>query len=175
MKKTLVSRKRIQQELLKSFKRGISIIVLLVICVMVGLTAGVYHLINFINGVYINDTVADSVFSLSIGAISILLIVVFLLKFYFINLIKIKRNRFEIIEDELCQKVKETVSYFHRRTSENSLYFPCGRIAVSQEVYSSSKVGDRFYIVVLKSKNRVPQLVFHTKYYEIVEYGNHLK
>lgn len=167
MKKTVITRKRIQQMLLTSLNRRITLIIVLSAFDTIGIIAYVLNVYNFANGIYIKNSVAVSVFSLAIGIISLLLISVVLLKFYYIDLVKIKRNQFEITEDELCQKAKENIRYYHHSEPQNSLYFRLGRIAATNEVYSYSKVGDRFYIVVLNSKKKVPRLVFHTKYYEI--------
>lgn len=60
------------------------------------------------------------------------------------------------------------IRYYRRTAQENSLYFRCGRVAVEDDVYSYSTVGDCFYVIVLRSK-KAPLLVYHSKYYEITD------
>jgi len=87
---------------------------------------------------------------------------------YCIKLYKIKKGKFQIIEDELIMKDRELHRYSTR--IENSLFFRCGSVLVEDDVYSYSKSGDKFYIIMLKSKLKSktkPLLAYNTKYYEI--------
>jgi len=79
---------------------------------------------------------------------------------------EIKNGCFSISKEKLYQKGQELKSYYRRMERENALYFCSGRIAVSDKVYSYSKVDDSFYLVKLKSSKN-PFFAYHTNFYEI--------
>ena len=95
----------------------------------------------------------------------ILLLTVFLLDFYYVDIYKVKKGKFKIIEEKLYDKQKEQIKYDRRMKIENFLFFHCGRVAVEDQVYAYSNVGDRFFLVVLRNR-KDPLLAYHTKYYE---------
>ena len=103
--------------------------------------------------------------------ITILIVSVIVFARYFTKLYKIKKGKFQIIEDELIMKDRELHKYSTR--IENSLFFRCGSILVEDDVYSYSRAGDTFYVITLKSKlksKNKPVLGYHTKYYEITPF-----
>ena len=172
MKKQALTKQDIQKELLTKLTKLKGIAIFLTAIVIIGIILYPIHLLNYLNGTAfdytggfrspdITPTVAMFVLPL---LIIFLVITVFYL--YYIDLYKIKKGKFEITEDKLCQKDKELRQYYRRSKKENALYFHCGRIAVEDTVYSYSNVGDTFYIVTLNPK-RNPRLVYHKKYYEI--------
>ncbi len=93
----------------------------------------------------------------------------FVIRFYYLKLYRIKKGRFDVTKEELCDKKREWVRH-HRNFSreENMLYFRGGRIPVEDEVFANACKGDEFYVVMLRGE-RCPFLVYHAKYYEIVE------
>ena len=176
MKKQALTKQDIQKELLTKLKKRKGVAIFLTAIVIIGIILYPIHLLNYLNGTPfdytggarspdITPTVAMFVIPL---LIIFLVITVFYL--YYIDLYKIKKGKFEIIEDKLCQKGKEWRQYYKNSQKENSLYFRCGRVAVEDAVYSYSNVNDKFYLVILKSKFKSksnPRLAYHTKYYEI--------
>lgn len=176
MKKQAITKQDIQKELIAKLNKRKSISIFLTAIVIIGIILYPIHLIN-----YLNDTPFDytgrirspdltptaAMFVIPFLIISFVVIVFYL---YYIDLYKIKKEKFEVIEDTLCQKDKKWRHYYRNTQKENSLYFRCGRVAVEDKVYSYSNVGDKFYIVVLESKlksKNTPRLVYHTNYYEI--------
>ena len=176
MKKQAITKQDIQKELIAKLNKRKSISIFLTAIVIIGIILYPIHLIN-----YLNDTPFDytgrvrspdltptaAMFVIPLLIISFVVIVFYL---YYIDLYKIKKEKFEVIEDTLCQKDKKWRHYYRNTQKENSLYFRCGRVAVEDKVYSYSNVGDKFYIVVLESKlksKNTPRLVYHTNYYEI--------
>ena len=176
MKKQTLTRQDIQKELIAKLNKRKSISILLTAIVIIGIILYPIHLIN-----YLNDTPFDytggfrspdltptaAMFVIPLLIIAFVVIVFYL---YYIDLYKIKKGKFEVIEDTLCQKDKEWRHYYRNTQKENSLYFHCGKVAVEDKVYSYSNVGDKFYIVILKSKfksKNTPHLAYHTNYYEI--------
>lgn len=176
MKKQAITKQDIQKELIAKLNKRKSISVFFTAIVIIGIILYPIHLINYLNdtpfdytgGVRSPDLISTAaMFVIPFLIISFIVIVFYL---YYIDLYKIKKERFEVIEDTLCQKDKEWRHYYRNTQKENSLYFRCGRVAVEDEVYSYSNVGDTFYIVILKSKlksKRNPRLAYHTKYYEL--------
>ena len=176
MKKQAITKQDIQKELIAKLNKRKSISIFLTAIVIIGIILYPIHLIN-----YLNDTPFDytgrirspdltptaAMFVIPFLIISFVVIVFYL---YYIDLYKIKKEKFEVIEDTLCQKDKKWRHYYRNTQKENSLYFRCGRVAVEDKVYSYSNVGDKFYIVVLESKlksKNTPRLVYHSNYYEI--------
>ena len=176
MKKQALTKQDIQKELLTKLNKLKGVAIFLTAIIIIGIILYPIHLINYLNGTPfdytggfrspdITPTVAMFVIPL---LIIFLVITVFYL--YYADLYKIKKEKFEIIEDKLCQKDKEWRRYYKNEQKENSLYFRCGRVAVGDDVYSYSNVNDKFYLVILKSKFKSksnPRLAYHTKYYEI--------
>ena len=92
----------------------------------------------------------------------------FVIRFYYLKLYKIKKGRFEVTREKLCDKKREWVHHRYYSREENMLYFRGGRIAVDAEVFANACKGDEFYVVTLRGE-RCPFLVYHGKYYEIAE------
>ena len=174
MKKQTLTKQDIQKELLTKLNKRKSVAIFLTATVIIGIILYPIHLINHLNGTPFDYTGGfrspDITPAVAMFVISLLIIFLVITVFYlyYIDLYKIKKGKFEIIEDKLCQKDKEWRRYYKNEQKENSLYFRCGRVAVEDDVYSYSNIGDKFYIVILKSKSKTkPQLAYHTKYYEI--------
>jgi hypothetical protein len=169
MKKQTITKQNIQEDLLTELnkRRALAIWLTAVLCVSIILFAA--YIIAYINGA---DLQSDRPFffapivAIPVGACVILLLAIFLAFYYYLDLYKIKTGKIGITEEKLCQKAIESVSYYRRSEKENALYFPWGRVAVNEKVYSCSNIGDTFYIVFLKSKKR-PSLAYPAKYYEI--------
>ena len=176
MKKQAITKQDIQKELIAKLNKRKSISILLTAIVIIGIFLYPIHLIN-----YLNDTPFDytggfrspdltPTAAMFVIPLLIIFFVITVFYFYFADFYKIKKGKFEIIEDKLCQKDKECRHYYKNSQKENSLYFRCGRVVVEDRVYSYSNVGDKFYIVILKSKfksKNTPHLAYHTNYYEI--------
>ncbi len=165
----MITKQNIQRELLSKLNKRKAVAIWLTAFSFVSIICYVIYVIAYINGVNLkNDRLSFSTPSvaLPIGAFIILFFIIFLLRYYYSDLYKIKTRKFEITEERLYQKAIENVSYYRRSEKENALYFRCGRIAVDETVYLYSDIGDSFYIVFLKSK-KTPAWIYHTKYYEI--------
>ena len=176
LKRQILTKQDIQKELLAKLNkvRGFSILltVLTVICIILYPV----HLINYLNGTPFDYAgrrrFPDLTPTAAMFVIPLLILILAVAVFYvyYIDLYKIKRGMFEITQEKLCQKDKEYARYSRQSTEEYALYFSCGKATVNYEVYLHSDIGDRFYVVTLKSKFRSkqnPRLVYHTKYYEI--------
>ena len=174
MKKQARTKQDIQNELLTQLNKRKGIAIFLTAIVIIGMVLYPIHLINYLNdtpfdytgGVRSPDLTPTA--AMFVIPLLILFFIITVFYLYYADLYKIKKGKFEIIEDTLCQKAEEWRHYYRNSQKENSLYFRCGRVAVEDEVYSYSNVGDKFYIVILKSKSKTkPQLAYHAKYYEI--------
>ena len=176
MEKQTLTKQDIQKELLTKLNKLKGIAIFLTAIVIIGIILYPVHLINYLNGMPLDYTggVRSPDITPTAAMFVIPLLIIFLIitifYLYYIDLYKIKKEKFEIIEDKLCQKDKEWRQYYKNSQKENSLYFRCGRVAVGDDVYSYSNVNDKFYLVILKSKLKSksnPRLAYHTKYYEI--------
>ena len=176
MKKQTLTKQDIQKELLTKLNKRKGVAIFLTAIVIIGIILYPIHLINYLNGIPLDYTggVRSPDITPTAAMFVIPLLIIFLVitvfYLYYIDLYKIKKGKFEIIEDKLCQKDKEWRRYYKNSQEENSLYFRCGRVAVEDDVYSYSNVNDKFYLVILKSKLKSksnPRLAYHTKYYEI--------
>ena len=176
MKKQAIAKQDIQKELIAKLNKRKSISIFLTAIVIIGIILYSIHLINYLNGIPLDYTggVRSPDITPTVAMFVIPLLIIFFLiavfYLYYIDLYKIKKGKFEVIEDTLCQKDKEWRHYYRNTQKENSLYFRCGRVAVEDKVYSYSEVGDGFYIVILKSKSKSkknPRLAYHKKYYDI--------
>lgn len=171
MKKQTLTKQEVQKELLAKLNKRRGIAVFLSAIVIIGVILYPIHLISYLSDAPLDYTGGfrspDLAPSAATVVIPLLIIFIAVSAFclYYGDLYKIKKGRFEIIEDTLCQKDRELRHYYRSSQKENSLYFKCGRVAVADEVYSYSEAGDKFYVVILKSKSK-PQLAYHTKYYE---------
>ena len=168
MKKQTITKQDIQKDLLTELnkRRALAIWLTAVLCVSIILFAA--YIIAYINGA---DLQSDRLFlfapivAIPVGACVILFLAIFLAFYYYSDLYKIKTGKIGITEEKLCQKAIESVSYYRRSEKENALYFPWGRVAVNEKIYSCSNTGDTFYIVFLSSKKR-PSCVYPAKHYE---------
>ena len=161
MKKQALTKQDVQKELLTKLNKRKSISIFLTAIVIIGIILYPIHLVNYLNEIPLDYTGGfrspDITPTVAIFVIPFLIIffAVFVFYLYYMDLYKIKKGKFEIIEDVVCQK-------------ENSLYFRCGRVEVEDKVYSYSNVGDKFYIVILKSKSKNnPRMAYHMEYYKI--------
>ena len=176
VEKQALTKQDIQKELLVKLNKLKGISIFLTIIIIIVITLYPIHLINYLNGTpfdytggvrYPDLTPTAAMFFIPLLLIFLIAIV---LHIYYIDLYKIQKGKFEIIEDKVYQKDKEWIHYYRNLQKENSLYFRCGRVAVEDKVYSYSEVGDGFYIVILKSKlksKKNPRLAYHKEYYEI--------
>ena len=176
MKKQTLTKQDIQKELLTKLNKRKGVAIFLTAIVIIGIILYPIHLINYLNGIPLDYTsgVRSTDITPTVAMFVIPLLIIFLVitvfYLYYADLYKIKKGNFEIIENKLCQKDKEWRHYYKNSQKENSLYFRCGRVTVEDDVYSYSNVGDKFYVVILKSKLKSKsnlQLVYHTKYYEV--------
>ena len=167
MKKQILTIQEIQREILKKLNKRKNVAAWLTVLVSVFTVFYIMYVIDHAKEVGFEIGMLEATATIIIVPIVILLFIVFLLRYYYISLYHIQTGKIEVIEEALCQKEKELVSYYRGRTEkENALYFRCGRIAVEEQVYHYSNIGDRFCIVILGSK-KTPHLVYHMKYYEM--------
>ena len=177
MEKQTLTKQDVQKDLLTKLNGRKGCCILLTVITIIGIVLYPIHLINYLNdapfdytgGIRSPDLKPTAAMFVMPLLITFFVVVVFY--WYYIDLYKIKKGKFEIIQDTLHLKKKEWKNYYRTSRLENSLYFyRCGRVAVEDEVYSYSHVEDEFYIVVLKTNlnsKRNPLLAYHAKYYKI--------
>ena len=170
-KKQTLTRQDIQRDLLTKINKRKPVSVFATSVILLGLPAYVFLVINYKEILasdswgYVRYSLPPAV-ALFVMPFLFLILIVYFLNFYYIDLYKAKKGEFIIVEEELYQRKKETIHYYRRWVQENSLYFRSGRVAVEDRAYSYSTVGDRFYVVVLRP-GKLPLLAYHTKYYEL--------
>ena len=178
MNKQRLTKRDIQKELLERLNRRRSLAIYLTVFILLGVVLYPVHLVQYLSGSpYDYDggvwspRVSPTVAMFVIPVVLIVLTVA-VLRMYYIDMYKIKKGKFEIVEEKLCQKKTERMHYFLHSKEENSLYFTCGRVATDGETYSNACIGDEFYVVILKispSSKRPPLLVFSKNDYAIEE------
>ena len=170
VKKQVLTKQDIQRELLIKINKSKPLVVFFTVFTAISIPTYIGFVINYSDIMieYRTGVLAGRghpTFGLFLVPIAILFLTVFLLNYYYIDLYKAKKGKFIIFEEKLYDRKRELIRYYRRTTQENSLYFRFGRVAVEDDVYSYSTVGDRFYVVRLRAR-KTPILVYHTKYYE---------
>ena len=174
MKKQYITKNDIRRDLLSKINKSRKLSIFLTIVAVVASIAYVLFILNYadIMAQYTNHRFTAGgfhpAFGLCMTPIILLLLVGFLLDFYYIDLFRIKKGMFSILEEPVCQRKEEYVSYYRRSEKENALYFRSGRVSVSNPIYSQADIGDSFFVIVLRAK-KAPELVYPAKYYEIAE------
>lgn len=171
MKKQILTKQDIQRDLLVKINKSKKLAMFLMTCTAVAILFYTLFIMNYTNimAAYASGRhigIFPPTWGLFIGPVAILLLIICLLECYYIDLFKVKSGKFTVIEEKICQRKKEQISYYRRSDKENSLYFRCGRVAVDHEVYLHANPGDLFYVIVLRTR-KGPRLVYHTKFYEI--------
>ncbi len=141
----------------------------LTVVIIVGIILYPIHLIRYLQDtpfVYTEGFIRSDIAGIFLIPILLIILIIIALRYYYIDLYRIKKGKFQIIEEKLSQKKQEYVSYYRRSEKENALYFPCGRVAVANETYARSQIGDPFYVVTVTPKSRL-RLTYPTKHYEI--------
>lgn len=93
----------------------------------------------------------------------ITLFTLFVLKYYYIDLFRIKNGKFYFTKEKLITKEKKEISFYRRTETQNLLHFEKAFVAVDKSVYGDAQAGDVFYTVYTGKKDL--QLVFNTKIY----------
>lgn len=169
MKTQIITKQDIQCDLLAVLNKRKVVAIWLTVFLCVSTLLYILYAVLYANGVYLPPhrlSFVSPTAVMIIVPIVLLFLAIFLLNYYYSSLYKIKTENYEIIEDKLCQKEKNFVSYYHRTEKENLLYFRYGRIGVDEKVYSGSNIGDSFYLVILKF-SKAPSAAYPMKYYEI--------
>jgi len=165
VKRKTLTKEDIQLQLQAEIRKDRKLATLLTILVAHGIPGYICLAIAYINGsLTAGHRWAPA--SLLLLPIVFVCMIVFLLNVYYIDLYRAKAGKFQILEEQLCQRMKETNLYYRQVRNESTLYFRCGRVAVTEEVYEYSREGDRFYVVIVRPR-KAPRLVYHTKYYKI--------
>ncbi len=167
MKKQMLTRQDIVSDLILKLnkRKSAAIYVTVLLCVSAAFCVWFAVLFACGNAAQLEAIYESPIMSLIIGIFIMMIFAIFLFRNYYYPLYIIKTSKFMIIEGELRKKEKALVSYYRRTERENLLHFECGRIAVENEVYSSSEIGDSFYIVLLKPDT--PFFVYPKKHYMI--------
>lgn len=169
MEKKIINTKDIQRELLLKLNKKKTAALYFTAFLCVSFLGYIWYAVNYFNGIYLKPRhfsfVSPSAVMI-IAFIIILILTYFLLKVYYLDLYKIKKEKFNITTEKLLKKEKELKTYYRKTVNENALYFSCGRIAVENEVYSSSCIGDGFYVVRFRSSKN-PASIYNAKLYEI--------
>ena len=171
VKKQVLTKQDIQRELLIKINKSKPLVLFLTVLTAIFMPAYIVFVINYSDIMieYRTGHLAGRGYpplGLFLGLIAILFLTVFLLNYYYIDLYKAKKGKFIVFEEKLYDRKRELIRYYRRTAQENSLYFRSGRVAVDDDVYSYSTVGDHFYVVRLRAR-KTPLLAYHTKYYEI--------
>ena len=146
-------------------RKGAATYVTVILCVSAALCVWFAVLFACGNAAQLEAIYESPIMSLIICIFVMMFFAIFLFRYYYYPLYIIKTSKFMIIEGELRKKEKALVSYYRRTERENLLHFECGRIAVENEVYSDSDLGDAFYLVLLTPD--VPFFVYNRKPYTI--------
>ena len=171
MEKQVITKQDIQRELLIKINKSKPLVLFLTVLTAISIPIYIGFVIDYSDIMieYRTGHLAGSGYpplGLFLGPIAILFLTVFLLNYYYIDLYKAKKGKFIVFEEKLYDRKRELIRYYRRTAQENSLYFRSGRVAVDDDVYSYSTVGDHFYVVRLRAR-KTPLLAYHTKYYEI--------
>ena len=168
MKKQIITKQDIQRDLLALLNKRKTVTVWLTAIVSISAFLYVIYVSLYASGIYLptHSLIFSPTEVMVIVPIVILLMVGFLVHYYYLKFFEIKNGKFSIIQDKLSHKKRELKKYYRRFEKENTLYFPSGKIAVDDTVYSASKAGDCFYLIKLKS-SKAPFFAYHTKNYEI--------
>ena len=173
MKKQILTKQDIQRDLLAKLKKTIGFHIFLSVFLIIGIICFSMQLIHYLNGTPIGITRGIFRSLNPIVEIIVLALLIIFLGFifstYFVDLYKIRKGKFEILEDTVLKKGKEWWHIYRSSIAVNALSFRCGKIAVEDNVYSYSSIGDKFYVVIVNPKLKVkrnPRLVYHKKYYE---------
>ncbi|MBE6638086.1 MAG: hypothetical protein E7616_01320 [Ruminococcaceae bacterium] len=162
VKKKILTFEMIQQDFIHETQKRRALSVWLTALLLLGMIG---YIVLCVTGLVLqNDSLSISVVFLM--PLLLLLIIVFLLKFYYIDFYKIKNGQFSIVTEELYEKKKEQTLYYRELKIENFLYFRCGRVAVSDDIYVCSNRKDRFYVVIVGTNKR-PVLAYNMKYYKV--------
>lgn len=175
VKKQVITEQEIRRELLAKINILKPSFVFLTVCAIIGMVLYPIHLIRYLNGTPFeydgglkSPPLAPAAAMILIPILIPILIIAFLLLalwLYYIPLYKIRKGKFEVIEEPLCTKEKEFRYHPHNSKEEYALYFRHGRIAVQKEIYAHAERGDVFYLVVINGK-KDPLLCYHTKFCE---------
>ena len=112
MKKQILTKQDIQKELLEKLNRLKGVSIYLTIIIIVGTVLYPIHLIQYLNDTPFDYTGGTRSFDLAPTAalflmpLLILFFIVIVFYIYYIDLYKIKKGKFEIIEDKVYQKKK---------------------------------------------------------------------
>lgn len=175
MKKKILTEQDIQNDLLFQINKAKKLSVFLSVILAITVFFYISFVTNYadIMSQYMNGNLRGKCFhpvwGLLIGPAVIILFLVFLLNYYYIDLYQAKKGKFTIVKEAVSNKQKEQTTYYKHTEKENLLYFPCGKISVEKEVYSYTQTGDFFFIVILRNK-KAPSLVYPTKYYDIAQF-----
>lgn len=169
MKKQIITKQDIQRDLLALLNKRKSVAVWLTFFLSISIIFYMIYAVLYVKGAYLPPrhlVFVSQTAVMIIAPVIILFILGFLLCYYYLKLFEIRSGCFSISKEKLSQKRTERKSHYRRMEQENALCFRSGRIAVSDKVYSYSKVDDCFYLVKLKSI-KTPFLAYHTNFYEI--------
>lgn len=160
MQKQLLTKEDIKRDLLKKLNKGAPLWIYLTVITLLSAVALVLRV------VLLARTHADLPLEIFLLAALLAMFVWLLLEFYYLDLFRVKAEKFRILEETLYEKKREWIRYYRQSVEENSLYFRNFRIAVEDDVFSESRKGDTFYTVILRS-SRSPIAVYRKDRYEL--------
>ena len=168
MKKQILTKQMIQTELLTKLNQVKRVAIFLTAVTIICIVIYPFHLIGYLthSPLDYHSSQLSPVVTMILMPLLILCLIGIVLRIYYIDLYNIKKCNFSISEEKLLQKATEDRHYYKHFEKENALYFDSGRVSVTTVVHSNSTIGDRFYIIFLKSK-RYPRLAYPTKQYEL--------
>ena len=128
MKKYFIKKQDIRQDLLNKINKVKKLSIFLTVLTAFAILSYVFFVMGFANIMdeYTSGHLAGRgihpILGLFIGALVIIFFVIFLLDFYYIDLFKAITGRFSIIEEKLCERNTDRVSYYRNTKKENLFY-----------------------------------------------------
>jgi len=179
MKRQILTKQDIQKDLLAKINKSKGFIIILTVFSILSIILFSVYLINYLNYIHLEDTSFHNLNTTTQIIFVALITMVFpvITFFAYYDLYKIKKGKYEIKEDTLLDKDEVRVNRYRARSIIlKVLFFSCGKISVEDDVYSYTKAGDKFYVVIINNKINVfhplgdhspLRLAYHKKYYEI--------
>ena len=156
LKKQRLTKRDIERDLLRRINKGLPLWIFLTVLVSASLAAYPALL------VLLRDNPPPVIFLIPVVLLGFVWL---LLERYYVDLYLIKRGKFRLEEEKLCEKKREWIAYYRHYEEENSLYFRNFRAAVEDDVFADAHEGEVFYVVILRS-TRTPLAIYSKEHYE---------
>lgn len=156
VKKQILTKQEIQKQLLKEINKSKPLWIFLTVFTSLSIVASPF--------LFTQD---DGLFWGIAFPLLTLFLLIISLRYYWIDLLDAKKGKFRVFKEPLCEKKQEWwYPRYGKPVLKNWLYFRCGILDASEELYANAKVGDVFYVVVLNTRRSV-RLAFQRDLYDI--------